>query len=145
MNRMVFGIALAALGQVGDKFLLGVLHVGEPLSDLLTIGVLQRTAHGLDRRRNLSRHSGQCRRGMGEWRIRPDRGLPVERPDPDHPSRLARLVRQDRETSVDLQRIRRDQLGGNPAGDLRSDLRFAARGGAEDADNRHQRILPCVS
>jgi hypothetical protein len=76
-------------------------------------------------------------RGVGEWRVRPDRGLPVERPDPDEPGGIGRLVRQDRQASVDLHRVGRHQLGRNPLCQSLRDGGLATRGRAEDADNRH--------
>ena len=63
-----------------------------------------------------------------------DRALAVERPDPDEPGSRV-LVREHGQAAVDLHRVGRDELGGDPPGDLRGDGRLARAGRAEDAED----------
>ena len=81
-------------------------------------------------------------RGVGQRRVLADGGLVVEGPDGDEPGR--RLIRQDRQALVRLHCISRYELAVHPLGHRGGDPRFAARGRAEDADNRHQCILARV-
>ena len=67
------------------------------------------------------RPAGRRISSIAAWasgRVLPDRGLLLERPDPHQPGRVGRLVREDRQVSIDLHRVRRDELGRDPRGHL---------------------------
>ena len=70
-------------------------------------------------------------------------GFPVEVPDADEPRRRLRLIRQDGQAAVDLHRIRRDELGGNPLRDRLGQRGLSRRGRPEDGyhPRRHASIV----
>jgi uncharacterized membrane protein YbhN (UPF0104 family) len=73
-----------------------------------------------------------------------DRGLVVEPPDPDEPRGQARLVREDRQPSIDLHRVRRDDLGLEPWEESLGDGALSRGGGPEDRDHGRLFHAPIV-
>ena len=101
-------------------------------------------AGAADDDRRASRGEDLVDHRVGELRVLPDRGLMFERPDADEPSWMGSLVRQDRQIAIDLHRVGRHELRGDPFGHRFGDGRLAARGRPEDGDHRHRTILAAV-